>query len=75
MMSFTKEDVITIEYGDRIVEGRVRLVSANQMSMMLEFETIIGSYAGMMPVLMDHNGIYRDLIYKQPVTITKGRKQ
>lgn len=65
-----KDDRVIVTYSGLAVDGKVLLVSPNQMSMMLTFDAILGKYAGMMPVLMDEKeGFYRDLIFKQHVGI------
>jgi hypothetical protein len=35
----------------------------------LEFDAMVGRYVGMMPVLADQNGVFRDLIEGEPVQI------
>lgn len=63
-------DKVTITYQGRTVQGSIRLASRNEKSLMLEFETILGSFAGLMPVMMDEHGAYVDLVYKEPVEIS-----
>jgi hypothetical protein len=66
---FKKGDEIIITYDGLAVDGTVRLASPNNKSLMLSFEAILGKYVGMMAVLLDNEGTYRDLIFKQQVGI------
>ena len=50
------------------VEAEIILASGNEASLMLWFEGIFLGYVGMMPVLRE-NGVYRELITCQPVTV------
>lgn len=62
-------DAVTIGYGGRTVRGIVKLASPNARSLMLEFDAMLGGFVGMMPVLMDDAGVYRDLVERQPVEV------
>lgn len=62
-------DLVLIAYEGRKVPGRIVLASQNEASLMLEFEAILGGCVGMMPVLRDEEGTYRDLINHRPVEI------
>jgi len=68
---FKTGDALRIEYGGRIVEGRVKLASPNGVSLMLEYEALLGGYAGQMPVLYSHTkkGFF-DILVREPVTLT-----
>jgi len=59
---------LRIVFQDSTVEGYVVLASTNGRSLMLGFETILGGYAGMMPVL-EEQGVFRDLITRSTVTL------
>lgn len=65
---FQKGDRVRITCPDgRVVEGEVLVASPNGRSLMLGFDAIVsptgalGGYVGMMPVLQDDDGAYRDL--------------
>lgn len=62
-------DAVRIVYEGRTVRGSVKLASPNGRSLILEFEAILGGFAGMMPALMDDHGIYRDLIFGRHVGV------
>jgi len=62
-------DRVRITYRGRSVVGKVILASANGASLALEFEAFLGGYAGMIPVMRDGDGIYRDLIASEPVQL------
>lgn len=63
-------DQARIIYEGRTVLGSVKLASPNGHSLMLEFDAILGGFAGMMPALMDdREGIYRDLIFGKHVGV------
>jgi hypothetical protein len=66
---FKQGDEVIVTYGGLAVDGTIRLASPNNKSLMLAFEAILGSYVGMMAVLLDDEGTYRDLIFKQQVGI------
>ncbi len=51
-----------IRHGDTTVRGRVVLASPNGKSLMLGFDTVLGRYGGMMPVLQGDDDIYRALL-------------
>ena len=66
----TKGARVKIRFKGREVEGVVVLASENGNSLALEFEALLGGYAGMMPVL-DWGDGYRDLITNSPVEVIK----
>lgn len=53
---------VALTFGGRTVEATVVLASANGRSLFLEFEAVLGGYAGKMPVLQEEGGEYRDLV-------------
>jgi hypothetical protein len=66
-----KGEVAIIELDGEKAEGVVILAAPNAVSLALEFEAIIGGYAGMMPVLWDvGEGVYRGLVCGRPVKLT-----
>lgn len=48
---FQTGESVTIRYRQKTAAGRVKLASDNGRSLMLEFDAMLGGYAGMMPVL------------------------
>jgi hypothetical protein len=64
-------DPVTIGYDGRTVPGVVKLASPNGQSLMLEFEAVLRGHLGMMPVLGDGAGGFRDLMHGQPVTLAR----
>ena len=66
---FRTGDAVAIGYEGRTVRGVVKLASPNGRSLMLEFDAMLGGFVGMMPVLLDDAGVYRDLVERQPVDI------
>jgi hypothetical protein len=46
-------DLVRITYEGRSVDGAVKLASPNGLSLMLEFDAILGGCVGMMPVLYE----------------------
>jgi len=64
-------DRVEIQYRGRTVEGVVKMASENGRSLFLEFEALLGGYAGSMPVLGEDDGVYRDLIVGAEVRLRK----
>ena len=66
-----KGDVVQVTYEGRTVEATVLLASSNGRSLFLEFDALLGGYAGTMPVLQDgtqpHR--YRDLVTGRRVEV------
>lgn len=62
-------DRVRITYGQLTVLGTVLLASTNGRSLFLSFEALLGGYVGQMPILMDEDGVFRDLINSQPVRL------
>lgn len=69
-MTFSTGDQVVIEAEDRVVPGEIILASDSGISLMLSFEAILFGYAGVMPVLLCDDGVYRTLFGK-PVTIRR----
>ena len=75
MSAFERGQFVRITYGNQTTEGKVLIVSPNQRSLMLCFDGALipshgeGLYAGAMPVLMDDDGTYRDLLNGEPVLL------
>jgi hypothetical protein len=51
-MTYKKGDRIKIDCNGRTVDGLVTLASPNSISLMLEFDAMLGGHAGKMPVTM-----------------------
>jgi hypothetical protein len=62
---------VRITHAGRTVRGAVKLASPNGRSLMLEFDALLGGYAGMMPVLQGDDGTYRDLVKGEPVDVVE----
>jgi hypothetical protein len=75
MMKIRTGDHVQIDYANHSVQGEVRLASPNGKNAMLVFPEMppLGSYFGVMPVLQDDRGTFRDLIYRAQVTVTVRR--
>lgn len=74
-MNFVTGQAVRISVCGRTVNGTVLLASPNGASLMLEFDAGLwvggdrGMYAGQMPVLKGDDGVFRDLIASEPVSI------
>lgn len=71
---FSPGEDVRITYADQVVLGVVLLASGP--SLMLAFDALLGdptggAYMGLMPVLRDDAGIWRDLVLGEPVTIER----
>jgi hypothetical protein len=63
-------DRVRVTLGDRTVPGVVLLASPNGYSLALEFDAMLGGYAGGMPVLWDAEaGTFRGLMCGRPVRV------
>jgi hypothetical protein len=67
-LRFKTGDEVTITFALRTVEGTVELASENGRSLVLTFDTLLGGYAGMMPVRWE-NDAYSDLATRRPVVL------
>jgi hypothetical protein len=61
-------DPVWIGCDDRTVEGIIALASENGVSLMLQFEAILGGHVGTMPVVLE-DGVYRSIITGEAVAI------
>ncbi len=74
-MNFARGDFVLITYGTNApVDGMILIASPNGASLMIGFDGALltasgGMYFGMLPVLRDEAGVYRDLAQGFPVTI------
>ena len=71
MTGYTKGDAIEITCGDRTVEGVVLIGSPNNVSLMIGFEALLHGHAGMMPIFLHDDGVYRSIIDGTEVTLKK----
>jgi len=66
MTVFHEGQPVRLTFAGRTVNACVVLASGNGHSLALEFEALLGGYAGMMPVLWDDEaGAFRDLITQE----------
>ena len=67
---FHAGQAVRITYRGKTVDGWIVLASANNRSLALGFDAMLGGWVGKMPVLMDEGHfVYRDLIEGQLVGI------
>lgn len=69
-MIFKTGDKVLIEGDGRKVLGEVVFASANGVSLMLGFETVLVGHVGMMPVLRNDEGGFNVLITGLPIKLT-----
>lgn len=75
MSTFHRGQYVVITYGTQTVTAMVLLASPNGKSLMLGFDGALvpshgeGLYPGSMAVLMDDDGVYRDLLNNEPVQV------
>jgi hypothetical protein len=67
---FKVGDGVRIGYGGRVVDGKIALAAANGRALGLEFEAILGGFAGAMPVGWD-GAAFRDILFAKVVTIER----
>lgn len=53
------------------MEAFVTLASSNEQSLMVMFDGMFMGYVGMMPLLKEKSGPYRDLVKGREVKVTK----
>jgi hypothetical protein len=63
-------DFIWVERGSAKVGAMVTLASPNERSLMVMFDGMFCGYVGVMPLLRDDDGVYRDLLRYEQVAIT-----
>lgn len=66
---FKTGERLRLTYDGRTVDASVLLASGNGYSLMLSFEALLGGYVGQMPVLLEDDGAYRDLLKGQLVQL------
>jgi hypothetical protein len=76
MEALKKGDKVKLTYGGETVEAEVLIASGNGRSLMLTFDALLkpeglraGGFAGMLPVLREDDGQYRDIYLGQDVNI------
>lgn len=68
-MTFKTGDEVEITCEGRTIDGIIEIISDNQYAACLSFDAMLDGHAGTMPVLLDHEGIYRALMTNAPVAI------
>jgi hypothetical protein len=72
-MKFEKGDKVLVTYEGRTVRGVIELVSANQRSLAVSFEAIVGGHVGMMPLYKEDDASpYRSIVTSVAVTVVHG---
>jgi hypothetical protein len=69
-VSWEKGDRVLIHVGPHRMPGEVILASGNSRSLMLQFEGVLEGHVGMMPVLLERDGIYRSILSGHEVAVT-----
>ena len=72
--TFHRGQFVRITYGAKTLDGMVMLASSNGKSLMVGFDGAFispsgGMFPGAMPLLMDDDGVYRDLVENEPVQV------
>jgi NADH dehydrogenase FAD-containing subunit len=67
---FQTGDPVTIDCQGRTVPGVVQLASSNGKSLMLKFDAMLDGHVGMMPVLLDDDGVFRSIMSGVAVELT-----
>lgn len=74
VQTYTAGEMVFVTYLGKTVPANVMMASENGKSLMLKFETMLGGYLGMMPILLHdgegEDGEYHDLIMGLVVTVT-----
>lgn len=71
MRVYKTGELLKVTFKGRTVRAKVTLASPNGRSLFLEFEALLGGYAGAMPLLADEDGVFRDLVTKSVVVLAK----
>lgn len=66
-------DTVILEMEGRTVPAQILIASPNEVSLMVTFDAMLGGYIGMMPLLRDGDGVYRDLLLLREVRVIEGR--
>lgn len=77
-MTYTRGQAVHVEYNGQSVGATVMLASPNGRSLMLVFQGALrtpsgGMMIGSLPLLMDEQGVYRDLAEEAVATLTEPR--
>jgi hypothetical protein len=78
--TFKRGQFVQVAYNGQTIEAMVLLASENSQSLMLVFAGAVrtpsgGMMLGQMPLLMDDDGVYRDLVENQPASLTPRQVQ
>lgn len=68
---YKKGDRVLIEAGSRTVSGTILIASPNGVSLMLQFEAMIGGHVGMMPVMHQADDCYASIMDGQTVRLKR----
>lgn len=73
--SYTRGQFVQVEYNGQKVDAMILLASGNSKSLMLAFADALrtpsgGMLLGQIPLLMDDDGVYRDLVENAPAILT-----
>lgn len=60
-----------LENGEQQMKAMVTLASENGESLMVAFDGMFAGYVGMMPLLADDRGVFRDLVTGSAVTVKR----
>jgi hypothetical protein len=72
MEVFKTGELVRITYENQTVDGEVKLASSNGVSLMLEFDAMLGGYVRLLPCLWAENrNAFLDLIENKPVKIER----
>jgi hypothetical protein len=67
-------DQVLISVDGRVLDGEVLLASANGKSLLIGFDAMIGGHLMQMPLLLEHDGVYRSIIDGTEVALTLKRR-
>jgi hypothetical protein len=68
-MTLKTGDHVWIDFDGRKVEGKIVMASENERSLMLAFDAMLGGHVGMMPVLLEDDGVYRSIVTGKAVAV------
>lgn len=72
-VQFSKGDPAIVTCGDRTIRAEVVMISPNQVSVLIQFDAVLGGHIGMMPAMRHDKdlGIYRSIIDGTEFTMRK----
>lgn len=73
MSTYVRGQFVQLTYAGQTVTAMVMLASPNGRSLMLGFNGVLrghgGVFPGAIPLLMDEDGVYRDLVKNEPAQV------